>query len=125
MKNIIIAERASAAIGPYSQATEKNGIVFVSGQLPINAASGVMAPPDIKAQTEQSLMNIEIILAKAGLTMENVMKTTVLMTDLSKFGEMNEVYAKFFRKSPPARAAYQVAALPKGAMVEIEAIAMR
>lgn len=124
MKNIIIAERAPAAIGPYSQATEKNGIVFISGQLPITVA-GVMAPSDIKAQTEQSLMNIEIILAKAGMTMDNVMKTTVLMTDLSKFGEMNEVYAKFFRKSPPARAAYQVAALPKGAMVEIEAIAMR
>lgn len=123
MKNIIIAEHAPAAIGPYSQATEKNGIVFVSGQLPINAA-GVMAP-DIKKQTEQSLMNIEIILAKAGLTMDHVMKTTVLMTDLSKFGEMNEVYAKFFRKSPPARAAYQVAALPKGAMIEIEAIAIR
>lgn len=124
MKNIIIAERAPAAIGPYSQATEKDGIVFISGQLPITVA-GVMAPPNVKAQTEQSLMNIEIILAKAGMTMDNVMKTTVLMTDLSKFGEMNEVYAKFFRKSPPARAAYQVAALPKGAMVEIEAIAMR
>ena len=123
MKNIIIAEHAPAAIGPYSQATEKNGIVFVSGQLPINAA-GVMAP-DIKKQTEQSLMNIEIILAKAGLTMDHVMKTTVLMTDLSKFGEMNEVYARFFRKSSPARAAYQVAALPKGAMIEIEAIAIR
>ncbi|MCR4820206.1 MAG: RidA family protein [Elusimicrobiales bacterium] len=125
MKNIIITENAPAAIGPYSQATEANGFIFISGQLPINAKTGAMAPADVKAQTEASLKNIEAILAKAGLTMDNVMKTTVLMTDLSKFGEMNETYAKFFNKAAPARAAYEVKALPKGAMVEIEAIAVR
>ena len=125
MKNIIITENAPAAIGPYSQATEANGFIFISGQLPINAKTGAMAPADVKAQTEASLKNIEAILAKTGLTMDNVMKTTVLMTDLSKFGEMNETYAKFFNKAAPARAAYEVTALPKGAMVEIEAIAVR
>lgn len=125
MKNIIITEHAPAAIGPYSQGTEANGVIFISGQLPIDAKTGMMAPADVKAQTAASLKNIEAILSKAGLTMDHIMKTTVLMTDLSKFGEMNEVYATFFKKAAPARAAYEVKALPKGAMVEIEAIAIR
>jgi len=125
MKNIIITEHAPAAIGPYSQGTEANGVIFISGQLPIDAKTGMMAQADVKSQTAASLKNIEAILAKAGLTMDHVMKTTVLMTDLSKFSEMNEVYATFFTKAAPARAAYEVKALPKGAMVEIEAIAIR
>lgn len=125
MKQIIITQDAPAAIGPYSQATEANDIIFISGQLPIDAKTGLMAPSDIATQTEACLKNVRAILFAAGLTMEDVVKTTVLMTDLSKFNDMNTVYASFFPKAPPARAAYEVKALPKGALVEIEAIAAK
>ncbi len=124
MNKEVKSEKAPAAIGPYSQAVEANGFVYVSGQLPVNKENGTM-PDTIKEQTAQSLTNIKYILEAAGLDMSNVVKTTVLMKDLGDFGKMNEVYASFFNGVAPARAAYQVVALPKGAMIEIEAVAAR
>jgi 2-iminobutanoate/2-iminopropanoate deaminase len=125
MKKIIATKNAPAAIGPYSQAIEANGLIFISGQLPIDPATGQLAPADTKLQTEASIKNIEAILKSEGLTLENVLKTTVFMADLGQFAQMNEVYAKFFSANPPARAAVEVKALPKAALVEIEAIAAR
>ncbi len=125
MKKIIATKNAPAAIGPYSQAIEANGLIFISGQLPIDPATGQLVPADTKLQTEASIKNIEAILVSEGLTLENVLKTTVFMADLGQFAQMNEVYAKFFSKNPPARAAVEVKALPKAALVEIEAIAAR
>ena len=125
MKKIISTEKAPAAIGPYSQAVEAAGLLFISGQLPIDPATGNMAPAEIKAQTEAVIKNLESILVSQGLTLENVLKTTVYMADLSRFAQMNEVYGKFFARNPPARATVEVKALPKAALVEIEAIAAR
>lgn len=125
MKRTISTDKAPAAIGPYSQAVEAAGLLFISGQLPIDPATGVMAPAEIKAQTEGVIKNLEGILGSQGLTLENIIKTTVYMADLSQFAQMNEVYAKFFAKNPPARATVEVKALPKAALVEIEAIAAR
>lgn len=125
MKKIISTRNAPAAIGPYSQATEAGGFIFISGQLPMNAETGNMAAADIKAQTETALKNLEGILASEGLTLEHVVKTTVFMADLGQFAQMNEVYGRFFAKNPPARATIEVKALPKAALVEIEAIAAR
>ncbi len=125
MKKIISTNRAPAAIGPYSQATEAAGLVFISGQLPIDPATGNMAPPDITAQTEAAIRNIEGILKSEGLSLENVLKTTVFMADLGQFAKMNETYARFFSGNPPARATIEVKALPKAALVEIEAVAAR
>lgn len=122
MKKIVSTPNAPAAIGPYSQAVELNGTVYVSGQLPVNPATGTM-PDGIEAQTRQSLENIGAILKEAGLGFNDIVKTTVLMSDLSMFGAMNAVYAEFFPESKPARACFQVAALPKAALVEIEAVA--
>ena len=116
---------APAAIGPYSQAITAGNIVFVSGQLPIDVKTGEFAGEDIQAQTRQSLINIKAILEKAGFTMADVCKTTVLLQDIGDFAAMNAVYAEFFEAPYPARAAFQVAALPKGAKVEIEAIASK
>jgi 2-iminobutanoate/2-iminopropanoate deaminase len=116
---------APAAIGPYSQGIEANGFVYVSGQLPINPATGEFAEGGIKAEARQSLANIRNILAEAGLTMGNVVKVTVLMTDIKDFAAVNEVYAEFFETPYPARSAFAVAALPKGADIEIEAIAAK
>ena len=124
MNKVINSEKAPAAIGPYSQAIESNGFVYVSGQLPINTETGTM-PKTIEEQTTQSLNNIKTILEVAGLSMNNVVKTTVLMTNLGDLTKMNEVYGTFFSGAYPARAAYQVVALPKGAMVEIEAVASK
>lgn len=124
MKKVIVSERAPGAIGPYSQAIEANGIVFVSGQLPIDAATGNMAN-EIAEQTRQSLENIQFILAEAGLTMDNIVKTTVFLSDMSAFAEMNKVYTTYFDGSFPARSAFAVRELPKGASVEIECIAVR
>ena len=115
---------APAAIGPYSQGVNANGRVYVSGQLPIAPKSGTM-PKDIQEQTRQSLENVSAILAAEGLGMKNVVKTTVLLQNIEDFSAMNEVYAQFFTGVYPARAAFQVAALPKGALVEIEAIACK
>lgn len=116
---------APAAIGPYSQAIEACGTVYVSGQLPIDPATGEFAQGGIQAEARQSLTNIKNILAEAGLTMQNVVKVTVLLADISNFAAVNEVYAEFFQAPYPARSAFAVAALPKGANVEIEAIAVR
>ena len=123
MKKVLATTKAPAAIGPYSQAIRADKFVFVSGQLPIDPATGEFAGDDIAAQTRQSLTNIQNILASGGLTMANVVKTTVLLKNISDFGAMNEVYATFFENDCPARAAFEVAALPKAALVEIEAIA--
>ena len=125
MKKQINTTAAPAAIGPYSQAIEANGIVFVSGQLPIDPATGEFAQGGIQAEARQSLTNIKNILAEAGLTMQNVVKVTVLLADISNFAAVNEVYSEFFQAPYPARSAFAVAALPKGANVEIEAIAVR
>lgn len=124
MKKTIASPKAPAAIGPYSQAVALNGTVFVSGQLPVNPADGTM-PATIEDQTRQSLTNIAAILDEAGLTMSDIVKTTVLLSDLADFGAMNAVYAEFFPADKPARVCYQVVALPKGAKVEIDAIAGR
>ena len=124
MKRKIETGMAPAAIGPYSQAIRTEELIFVSGQLPVDAQSGKM-PETIKEQTRQSLENIRSILEEAGSGMEKIVKTTVLLQHMSDFAEMNEVYASFFDKDYPARACYEVAALPKGALVEIEAIAVR
>ena len=123
MKKVLATTKAPAAIGPYSQAIRADKFVFVSGQLPIDPATGEFAGDDIAAQTRQALTNIQNILASEGLTMANVVKTTVLLKNISDFGAMNEVYASFFESDCPARAAFEVAALPKAALVEIEAIA--
>lgn len=123
MKKVLATTSAPAAIGPYSQAIHAGDFVFVSGQLPIDPATGEFAGDDIAAQTRQSLTNIKNILESDGLTMANVIKTTVLLKNISDFGAMNEVYATFFEGDCPARAAYEVAALPKNGLVEIEAVA--
>ena len=115
---------APAAIGPYSQAILAGETIYVSGQLPIDPATGNFAGEGIAEQTRQSLTNIQAILAQAGMTMANVVKTTVLLSDIAEFGAMNEVYAQFFAAPYPARAAFQVAALPRGAKVEIECVAV-
>ena len=124
MKEIIATTGAPGAIGPYSQATKAGSLVFVSGQLPIDPATGVM-PEDVSAQTKQSLTNGKAILEAAGGTMADVVKTTVFLTDMGAFAAVNAVYAKHFTTDCPARSAVQVGALPKGALVEIEAIAVK
>ena len=125
MKNIIATKDAPAAIGPYSQAVEAGGLIFISGPLPIDPATGAFAGTDIAKQTEAVMKNLAAILSSQGLTPEHVLKTTVYMTDLSQFAKMNEVYGAFFSKNPPARATVEVKALPKGALVEIEAVAAK
>ena len=125
MKTAISTIQAPAAIGPYSQAIEANGTIYVSGQLPINPATGEFAEGGIKELTAQSLTNIKNILAEAGLTMANVVKTSVFLADMADFAEMNEVYAQFFSAPFPARSAVAVKTLPKGARVEIECIAVK
>ncbi len=116
---------APAAIGPYSQGVATGNFAFVSGQLPIDPATGEFAGTDIASQTRQSLTNIKSILAANDMTMADVVKVTVLMQDIAEFAAMNAVYAEFFTEPYPARAAYEVAALPKGAKIEIEAIAAK
>ena len=124
MKKVIVTTKAPGAIGPYSQAIEANGMVFISGQLPINPATGEM-PEGVSAQTEQSLKNLEAILNEAGCTFDNVVKSTCYLADMSYFGEMNAVYGKYFKGDYPARAAFAVKELPKKALVEIEMIAAK
>ena len=125
MKKIISSKSAPAAIGPYSQAVEANGMLFISGQLPIDVATGAFVDGGVKEQTRKSLENIGAILSEAGMGFENVVKTTVFLNDMNDFAAMNEVYATFFTSDCPARAAFQVVKLPKGALVEIEAIAAK
>ncbi len=123
-KQIITTLAAPQAIGPYSQATSCGHFVFCSGQIPVDPATGELVPGDITAQTRQVLINLQNVLAAAGCTLDNVMKTTVFLTDLGNFAAMNAVYAEFFASAPPARSTIQVSALPKNAMVEIEAFAI-
>ena len=120
----IKTEKAPAAIGPYSQAIEVGGLVFASGQLPIDPATGAF-PEGIQAQTRQALTNAQEILKAAGTDMKHVVKTTVLLADIADFAAMNEVYAEFFTEPYPARSAFAVKSVPKGALVEIECIASR
>lgn len=122
MKKIIATNNAPAAIGPYSQAVDLNGTLFISGQIPVNPATGEM-PQGIEAQTRQVLKNIGVILEADGLTYNDVVKTTVMIANMADFAAMNAVYAEFFTQDKPARVCFQAAALPKNALVEIEAIA--
>lgn len=124
MKKIIATPDAPKAVGPYSQAVELNGTLYLSGQLPVNPATGKMAE-GIEAQTRQSLRNLGAILAAAGLGYADIVKTTVLLADIADFAAMNAVYAEFFPTDKPARVCYQAAALPLGARVEIDAVAGR
>ena len=121
----IKTEKAPAAIGPYSQAIEVNGFVFASGQIPLNPATGEFVKGGIKEQTRQALTNAREILRTAGLDMSNVVKTSVMLADIKYFGEMNEVYAEVFNEPFPARSAFAVKDLPKGALVEVECIAAK
>ena len=125
MNQSIHTPNAPAAIGPYSQAVQAGNTLFVSGQLPIDLATGAFAGSDIASQTRQSLTNVRNILEAAGYTCADVVKTTVLLANLEDFAAMNAVYAEFFTGTCPARAAFAVKAIPKGALVEIEAIACK
>lgn len=124
MNKIIASNKAPKAIGPYSQAILSNDTLYISGQLPIDVETGKM-PEDIKAQTHQSLKNVKAILEEAGLSLSDVVKSTVLLKNITDFAAMNEVYAEYYSSNPPARAAYEVANLPMGALVEIETIAVK
>ena len=125
MKTVISTSQAPAAIGPYAQAVENNGLVITSGQLPIDPATGTF-PEGIQAQTRQSLTNVKAILTEAGTDMDHVLKTTVFLSDMNNFAAMNEVYATFFTEgSYPSRSAVEVARLPKDALVEIAVIATK
>ncbi len=120
---VISTKKAPAAIGPYSQAIQVGNLVYTSGQIPIDPATGVFAEGGIKEQTRQSLTNVKAILEEAGLSLNHVVKTTVFMADMNDFADMNSVYAEFFTEPYPARSAVAVKTLPKGAMVEIEVVA--
>lgn len=126
MSNISIkTEKAPKAIGPYSQAINANNTLYISGQLGLNPLTGDFDSNDIKVQTKQSLENIKNILEEAGYSINDVVKTTVLLKNISNFKDMNDIYATYFNEPFPARVAFEVAALPKGGMVEIEAIAVK
>lgn len=125
MKKIISTSNAPAAIGPYSQAVEINGTLYLSGQIPIHPASGKIEASDVAGQTEQIFKNIEAVLTEAGYTFEDVVKTTVFLSDMSNFAEMNAVYEKFYTANSPARSTVAVKGLPLGSLVEIEAVAVR
>ena len=125
MNQIIHTEKAPAAIGPYSQAVKAGNLLFVSGQIPIDPATGAFAGDDITSQTRQSLTTVQAILEEAGYSLSDVVKATVLLADMADFAAMNAVYAEFFTENCPARAAFAVKDLPKGAKVEIEVIACR
>ena len=125
MKNIIATDKAPAAIGPYSQGTTANGFVFTSGQIPLDPATGALVPGGIAEQTRQSLLNLKAILEKAGSNLDKVLKTTVFLSDMNTFAEMNKVYSEIFgTENHPGRSAVQVARLPKDALIEVEAIAL-
>lgn len=124
MKKVIYTENAPKAIGPYSQAIETNGTLYISGQIPINPATGQM-PEGIKEQTKQVMENIGSILKAAGYSYSNVVKSTCLLSDMNNFQAMNEIYGEYYRENPPARAAYGVVKLPLGALIEIETIAVK
>lgn len=123
MKQIISSEKAPKAIGPYSQAVIHDGIAYLSGQIPLDPATGQLAPADIAVQTERVLENIRAVLEAAGASFGSVLKTTVFLKDMGDFPKMNEVYARYFAENPPARSTVQAAKLPRDVMVEIDAIA--
>lgn len=125
MKKVISTQNAPAAIGPYSQAIEVNGMVYCSGQIPINPQTGEVVDGGIVEQTQQSLANVKAILQEAGLEMSSIVKTTVLLANIEDFAKMNEVYASAFEAPYPARSTFAVKDLPKGVLVEIEVIAAR
>ena len=125
MNKIIHTEKAPAAIGPYSQAVQAGNLLFVSGQIPVDPATGNFAGDDITTQAHQSLTNVKNILVAAGFSLSDVVKTTVLLYDIADFAAMNAIYAEFFTAPCPARACFAVKDLPKGALVEIEAIACK
>lgn len=124
MKEIIQTEHAPQAIGPYSQAVRANGLIFASGQIPIDPQTGEFVAGGIEEQTEQVLKNLTAVLEAAGSSLFNVVKTTVFLVDMQEFKAMNEVYGRFFKEQPPARATVEAARLPRDARVEIEAIAL-
>lgn len=124
MKTVISTPSAPAAIGPYSQAIKANGFLFLSGQIPLEPESGQIQAVDAVAQTKQVMANIEAILVSQGLTFADVVKTTIFLTDLVDFTRVNDAYGAYFKEEPPARSTVQVAALPKGAKVEIEVVAV-
>jgi 2-iminobutanoate/2-iminopropanoate deaminase len=125
MKRIISTEKAPAAVGPYSQAVEINGTLYIAGQIPIDPETGIIVEGDIAAQTLQVMKNIEAILLAAGYTFGDVVKSTCLLTDMDNFAAMNRIYGSFYQNDPPARAAFAVKGLPLGAMIEIETIAVK
>jgi len=124
VKQIIQTDRAPQAIGPYSQAVKARGFVYASGQIPIDPATGQFVAGGIREQTEQVLKNVEAVLEASGSSLDKVVKTTVFLADMEEFAAMNEVYARFFSREPPARATVQAAGLPRNAKVEIEVIAL-
>jgi 2-iminobutanoate/2-iminopropanoate deaminase len=123
-KKVITSEKAPKAIGPYSVAIRTGDLVFTSGQLGLHPQTGSLVPGGIEAETRQALTNLHHVLADSGSTLEAVVKTTVFLKDMADFPKMNAIYAEFFTKNPPARSTVQVAALPKGGSVEIEAVAI-
>ena len=125
MKKVIATSKATGAIGPYSQAIEANGMLFISGQIPLDPATGKIVEGDITEQTEQVMKNIAAILEAAGYSFENVVKSTCLLSDMSNFAAMNAVYGKYYSNEPPARAAFAVKGLPLNALIEIETIAVK
>ncbi len=125
MKKIINTSSAPAAIGPYSQAVEANGMLFISGQVPVDPAIGKVVEGGIVEQTQQVMKNIEAILKEAGYGFEHVIKSTCLLSDMSNFAAMNEIYGSYYKENPPARAAFAVKELPLGVLVEIETIAVK
>ncbi len=125
MKKIISTDKAPGAIGPYSQAVEVNGMLFISGQVPIDPSAGKIVEGDITAQTEQVMKNIGAILEAAGYSFQDVVKSTCLLSDMSDFAAMNAVYGRYYQSEPPARAAFAVKGLPLNALIEIETIAVK
>ncbi len=123
MTQIIATEKAPRAIGPYSQAVAHDGLLYLSGQIPLDPATGQLIEGDVAAQTERVLENLKAVLEAAGSSLGRVLKTTVYLKDLGEFARMNEVYARYFPENPPARATVEVARLPRDARVEIEAVA--
>lgn len=124
MKTIIATDHAPKAIGPYSQAVVANGLVFASGQIPLDPATGILVDGDIAAQTERVLENLKAVLEAAGSSLERVLRVTVFLKDVNEFAAMNEVYARYFPHQPPSRSTIEAARLPRGAKVEMDAIAL-
>jgi 2-iminobutanoate/2-iminopropanoate deaminase len=124
MRDVVITEHAPQAIGPYSQAIKAGGFVFVSGQIPIDPATGLIVQAEVAAQTDRVLQNLKAILTAAGTSLDNVVKTTVFLKSMGDFAAMNEVYARFWKKAPPARSTVEVSRLPKDVLVEIDVIAV-